>query len=134
MLKAPESNIEIPASAIETRSTRYPDAWDGIYLTVVLDSPIGVARRARGQSTLLGEWFILDQQSLSRPAFARQYAIPGKGNEAVPALDYEGTWILQPGTVLNIGRCGSLDGKPGGGYQAEYIDGPLPKVVSQKKV
>lgn len=134
MLTVPGSNIELPASAIETQPTRYPDAWDGIQLTVVLQSPISVTRRARGPSTLLGDWFILDHQALSRAAFARQYAIPGKGNEAVPSLQYEGTWILHPGTVLNVGRCGPLDGKPGGGYQAEFLEGPLPRPVSLKKM
>lgn len=126
MIFVPDSQIQLPASAIESRPTRYPDAWVGHVLTVELYSLLDVTRHAERPNGLLGDWFALDAAPGDPAEIAARYAIPARGNAVAPELAHRIVWRLLPGTLLNVGRCAPLFGLPGLGFQAEFLDGPLP--------
>ncbi len=142
MLRIPESQIVLPARAIESRPTRDAEAWLGHPLTVELYGAIAVTRLAdrRPRSFVpdrpgrprdpLGDWFALEPETLEPRQFARAHAIPQRGNEAVATLTHYAVWRLPAGTVLNVGRCGPKFGMRGLGIQAEFIDGAfLPTLI-----
>ena len=132
MLIIPGSTITLPADAIDTRPTRYVDAWLGLYLTVILYDSVDVIRIVPGHSSLLGDWFGLDWQGQSPTEYGGNHSLPIRGNEASPALGAEAVWRLQRGSELNVGRCGPLFGQRGGGYQAEFLEGRLPALRSKR--
>jgi hypothetical protein len=121
--------IRLPARAVESRKTRYAEAWFGEVMTVQLDSTLDVTRRAAHPGGLLGEWFALGDGPTDPASFARRHAIPPRRNAELPRLQYRLIWRLLPGTVLNVGRCSPLFQLPGLGYQAEFLDGPLPMAL-----
>jgi hypothetical protein len=100
-------------------------------LTVRLHDEYDAVRLARGHGGLLGEWFALDADFSSPSRFAALHSIPPRGNEAEASLKHAAVWLLQRGTIINVGRCAGLFGHPGGGYQAEFLDGTLPAIRSR---
>ncbi len=130
MLYVPGTRIVLQARAIESRATRAPEAWLGQVLTVELYAAMEVARLAEFPGRVLGDWFAVGEVPLDPAAFARRHAIPPRGNAALPRLRHGAVWRLQPGSVLNVGRCAPLFRLPGLGYQAEFLDGPLPRPLS----
>lgn len=129
MLVIPGTTIHLAARAIESRGTRYPEAWFGEVVTVQLDGILDVTRLAERPGGLLGEWFALGDGPADPASFARRHAIPPRGNADFPRLHHRRIWRLLPGTVLNVGRCAPLFRLPGLGYQAEFVDGPLPMAL-----
>ena len=134
MLTIPGSSITIPADAIESRPTAYPDAWWGHPLTIRLHHAYLVVRLARSHGGILGDWFALNADFSSPSQFAALHSIPPRGNEADVSLKHAASWELQRGTILNVGRCAPLFGHPGGGYQAEFLDGSLPAIRSHAEL
>ncbi len=126
MLVIPSTNIQLPGRAVESRGTRYQEAWVGEVITVQLDGTLDVTRRAERPGGALGDWFALGDGPNDPASFARRYAIPPRGNAPLPKLQHRLVWRLLPGTVLNVGRCAPLFRLPGLGYQAEFLEGPLP--------
>jgi len=126
MLLIPGTSFRLPARAVESRGTRYPQAWFGEVITAQLDGTLDVTRLAERPGGVLGEWFALGAGPTDPASFARRHAIPPRGNAELPRLQHRLVWRLLPGTVLNVGRCAPLFRLPGLGYQAEFVDGPLP--------
>ena len=129
MLLIPGTKIRLPARAVESRATRYPQAWFGEVITAKLDGTLDVIRLAERPGGVLGEWFALGDGPTDPASFARRHAIPPRGNAELPRLPHSLVWRLLPGTVLNLGRCAPLFRLPGLGYQAEFVDGPLPMAL-----
>jgi hypothetical protein len=129
MLFVPHTTVQLPARAIESHSTRYPEAWLGQMMTVELYSPCLATRLAERPGGILGDWFALGDVPNDPAYFAKRHAIPPRGNARLPSLKHSGVWQLQPGTILNVGRCAPLFGLPGSGCQAEFLDGPLPRAI-----
>jgi hypothetical protein len=129
MLFIPGTNIPLPARAVESRATRYLEAWFGEVITVQLDGTLDVTRLAERPGGVMGEWFALRDGATDPASFARRHAIPPRGNAELPRLQHRLAWRLLPGTVLNVGRCAPLFQLPGLGYQAEFVDGPLPMAL-----
>jgi len=92
-----------------------------MYLTIELYGPVTAVRVAFRQGGLGGDWFAIDDAIQTRQQFQASHALPGYFRQ-------QALCTLRPGTVLNVGRCSSLFGQPGGGFQAEFLDGPLPQV------
>jgi hypothetical protein len=128
-LVIPGTNIRMRARAIESRPTRDTGAWIGEVMTVQLDGFLDVIRRADRPGGVLGDWFALGDAPASSWSFAQRHAIPPRGNAKLPRLEHRMTWRLLPGTILNVGRCAPLFQMTGLGYQAEFLEGPLPAAV-----
>jgi len=71
MLVIPGTTIHLAARAIESRGTRYPEAWFGEVVTVQLDGILDVTRLAERPGGLLGEWFALGDGPTDPASFAR---------------------------------------------------------------
>jgi hypothetical protein len=117
--------VGVPGSQLmEPHTTRYPEAWTGVPITVQLYEPVAARRIAPTETKLLGEWFALDtDERTSNVEFAERSAIPGVGNVRFPKR-VQGVIRLPAGTVLNVGIAAPLFGLPGGGIQVEWLDGP----------
>lgn len=143
MLRIPDSSIDLPARAVESRQTRDATAWQGHPLTVEIYGAVEVVRMAdrrrradiRGNRpgeprSLLGDWFALATQTLEPRQFARTHSVPARGNEADATLTHYAVWKLPPGAILNVGRCAPKFYMPGLGLQVEVVDLPsLPVLV-----
>jgi hypothetical protein len=121
MLQLPGTTIRIPARALETRPTRSPEAWAEMFLTVELYQDLEAMRVSRHRLALTGDWLAIGDFTQTREEYTATHALPG-------AFVYQALCILRPGTVLNIGRCSALFNHPGGSHQAEFLEGPLPRV------
>lgn len=121
MIVLPHSTTRLPAQAIETRPTRSSEAWDGMYLTVEIYNPIQVLRTHISRSGLSGDWFAIGDCVQTYSEYKSSRALP-------KPFRYVATCTLWPGTIANVGRSGPLFGQPGGGEQAEFLDGPLPTI------
>lgn len=119
MITVPGSTVEIPARAQETRPTRDAAAWMGTFLTVELYRPIEAMRVARRRLGLVGDWFALGDWIQTRSRYRALHALPQD-------FLFQAVAVLQPGTIVNVGTCGPLFRLPGGGLQAEFLEGPLP--------
>lgn len=119
MITVPGSSVEIPGKPQETRPTRYPTAWMGMFLTVKLYRPVEAMRVARKRPGLVGDWFALGDWIQTRSRYRALHALPQD-------FQFQAVAVLQPGTIVNVGMCGPLFPHPGGGLQAEFLDGPLP--------
>jgi hypothetical protein len=138
------STIDVPGRALETRPSRYADAWlNDSYLTVELYQDVLALRVAYLRGGLLGDWFHLGAWHGSEAEFVEQHSLPRD-------FRYQAICTLRPGTLLNIGRCSPqwfVVGLPeaphavlnvgphnrgvrryGGADQAEFLEGPLPLV------
>lgn len=117
--------VQIPGSQLmEPHSTRYAEAWAEMPVTVQLYRAVAAHRIAKREMDLLGEWFSLDSDDgTSNVEIARRNSIPGSGNTVFPQR-VRAVMHLPAGTVLNVGVAAPLFGLPGGGIQAEWIDGP----------
>ncbi len=141
MLSIPGSEIRLPARAVETRPTRDPAAWIAPMITVELYAPIDVARMADLGSrpglrpgALLNDWFAIAAAVGTPAEFAQRHSIPPRGNARAAKLTHVAFWRLQPGTLLNVGRCAPYFGAAGGGFQAEFLGGPLPTLRSASRL
>jgi len=131
-LLIPGSLSAIPACVVHKRATTRLTAWLHSYLTVKLygemwairthvgavDAAYANARMARG-ARAIAAWFAIGDIVQTYEQFRNARALPANFTHISLAS-------LLPGTVLNVGRCGPLFGKRGGGEQAEYLEGPAP--------
>jgi hypothetical protein len=94
---------------------------------------------------LLGDWFALDGYTQTGAEFQRDHNVLNRENEARAALKFAAVWRLRRGTEINVGKCsGSSDEVldpyghkwpyRGGGYQAEFLDGPPPVIHAMREV
>jgi hypothetical protein len=121
VITIPGSNVQLPARAEVTQPTRSVQAWRGIYLTVELYRPVEAMRVAAKPLGLVGDWFALGDWIQPRSRYRELHALP-------TAFAFQALATLRPGTVLNVGLCAPLFRQPGGGLQAEFLDGPLPQI------
>lgn len=121
MLVLPNTGTYLRARALETRPTRATNAWEGLYLTVELYAPLQAIRVHHSRSALLGDWFAIGDCVLTSGEYTASRALPGP-------FRYIADCVLLPGTILNVGRCARLFTQPGGGEQAEFLEGPLPRM------
>jgi hypothetical protein len=121
VITIPGSNLQIPARAGVTQPTRYPPAWSGMYLTVELYRPLEAMRVSAKALGLVGDWFALGDWIQTSSRYRALHALRS-------GFAYQALAILRPGTVLNVGRCAPLFEQPGGGFQAEFLAGPLPQL------
>ena len=121
MLVIPDSNVRIPGRAMETRPSSHTDAWRGQWLTVELYQELEVMRVSSHRRGLVGDWFAVGDFVQTRSEYTATHALPN-------SFQYQALCILRPGTVINVGTCSALFSHPGGSHQAEFLEGPLPKV------
>ena len=125
MVFIPLSDFEIDAWAIETRPTRFADALLRHPLTIEIYRPLEGIRVAWEMAKVYGDWFAIGDVIQTREDYADIHALPGK-------FRFTGFFEFLPGTILNVGTCNPLFDRPGMGYQAEFLDGPLPSASLSK--
>ena len=125
MIRIPGSDVVVPGRAIESRATEHVDAWQAHPITVELYRTLEAVRVAREAAGLYGHWFAIGDVIEPRSRYTDRHALPG-------TFRHTGFFTFQPGTVLNVGQCSPLFGGAGMGYQAEYLEGPLPRVVASR--
>ena len=124
----------IPAVTVAQRPTSASNAWFGPHTTVRLTADLPAVRvhvgagegaAARREQVagagLHGRWFAIGDIVQTYDEY--------RASRALPAHFTEIAWAtLLNGTLLNVGRCGPLFRLPGGGEQAEFVEGPAPRL------
>ena len=136
MIAIPGCDVSIPAVKVAHRESRQHDAWTRQgYVTVRLVERLAALRvHARGGagaarhaaltgSGRRGRWYAIGDVILTREQYANAHALPGP-------FSHQDEWLLDAGSVLNVGIAGPLFGHDGGGAQPEFLDGPAPMVVT----
>jgi hypothetical protein len=121
MLVIPDSNVHLPGRAIDTRPSSHDDGWRNGWLTVELYQDVEAMRVSVHRRGLMGDWFAIGDFVQTRQEYAATHSLPK------PFL-HQALCVLRPGTVVNVGVCSALFSHPGGSLQAEFLDGPLPRV------
>jgi len=122
MFTLPGSGISLPAVAIRSQPTRFSYAWAKPPVTCELHQCFEVLRVTWRNTLILGDWFALGDTMQPRDRWMELTALPH-------GFRYSGRAILFPGTILDVGKCSSIFEEAGGDYQAEFIDGPQPKLL-----
>jgi hypothetical protein len=122
MIRIPGSNVTVYGRALETRPTEHADAWLHHPITLELYRSLEAVRVAWDAHKIYGHWFAIGDVIEPRAEYKNRHALPGK-------FRYTGFVDFAPGTILNVGQCSPLFGGAGKGYQAEYLEGPLPRVA-----
>jgi hypothetical protein len=140
MFTVPGTTLSIPALRHPPLDTSASNAWLGPHITVLLTGEVPAVRvhvgGGEGAATqhelavgagLRGRWFAIADVVQTYEEYRRSRALPARFTQIAWAT-------LLPGAVLNVGRCGPLFGLPGGGEQAEYLGGPLPRLQPSSAV
>jgi hypothetical protein len=115
----------IPAVTVAQRPTSASNAWLGPHTTVRLTADLPAVRvhvgGLKGGAALHGRWFAIGDIVQTYGEYRSSRALPGQFTQIAWAT-------LLNGTLLNVGRCGPLFRLPGGGEQAEFLEGPAPQL------
>ena len=124
--------IDLPAVRLSKTITREGSAWrGGDWITVRMVGPLDALRvhtdgkrvdlRDVRPTSSKGAWILIGDVIQTSSQITQARALPGlfTATSQVQVLST---------TVLNIGLCGQLFGFPGGGWQAEYVNGPEFKI------
>jgi hypothetical protein len=119
---------DILLTRIQKRGTIYQNAWkNGQYETYRLNFAIP-AVRLRGPAPQPLIWFAVDEYNLSVMNYHHRYSLPKKLDDVV-----QETWLLSPGSLVNVGVAADLFSHPGGGLQFELLPGSRqPALIEQK--
>jgi hypothetical protein len=134
MFIIPGTTAVLPAVLLERRSTSASNAWRASYTTVRLTADLPAVRvhvgAGEGAATrrelvagagLHGKWFAIGDIVQTYDEYRASRALPSHFTQIAWAT-------LLPGTVVNVGCCGPLFGLRGGGEQAEFLEGPPPRL------
>lgn len=119
--------ITLPAFSVSNASTRDSSAWlDGFYITIRLTESVSALRvhtngkefDNRPASSINGAWFAIGDIIQTSSEYASSRSLPGY-------FSHVAFVELPPETVLNLGICSPHFGGEGGGFQVEYVSGPL---------
>jgi hypothetical protein len=132
MFIVPGTRLVLPAVRHVPVDTSAANAWLGSYTTIRLTAEVqavrvhvgagegaAMRRELAAGAGLRGRWFAIGDFVMTYQEYRRTRALPGQFTQIAWAT-------LLPGAVLNVGRCGPLFNLPGGGEQAEFLEGPLP--------
>jgi hypothetical protein len=135
MFQIPGTLVILPAVQMPLAPTTATNAWNGPYTTVQLLAPLEAIRVHTGGGEgaasdpllvgagLRGRWFAIGDVVQTYGEYRASRALPAHFTRIAVAT-------LEPGTVLNVGTCAPLFGHPGGSEQAEFVDGPAPRLRS----
>jgi len=141
----PETGTQLPAVAIGMRPTRDGNAWLGPYHTVRLVAPLDALRvhvgAGEGAATadgvhlvsgagLRGRWYAIGDFVQPYAEYIASRALPRTPTRygKISFFTQAALATFQAGTILNVGRAAGLFGHPGGGEQAEFLEGPAPRL------
>jgi hypothetical protein len=132
MFTVPGTSTTLPATVVPHRPTQADNAWMDHYTTVVLTGEVVAVRVHAGAGEgaavvkarvigagLKGRWFAIGDFIQNYREYLDSHALPAD-------FTMQALATFLPGTVLNVGLCGPLFGRPGGAEQAEFVDGPDP--------
>ena len=151
MILIPGTAIALAASELAQRPSD-KSAWlHGVWLTVRLHDQIHALRvhvgageggataanihlvtgsGPHGKRGLQGTWYAIGDFIQPYKEYIRTRALPKTVTRfGRRSLFTEAAVVTyEPGVVLNVGRAAPLNGHPGGGEQAEFLEGPAPRV------
>lgn len=150
-MQIPGSNLTIPANEIGRRDSDARAWLNGIWRTVRLHGPTPAIRvhagagegaaSARnvhlvagsgpsGKGGLAGTWYAIGDFIQPYDEYIRSRALPQTKTRFGPRSLFTHAMLVtfHPGTVLNVGTAAPLFGHPGGGGQAQFLEGPTPIV------
>ena len=126
--------ITLPAVEISPRAKSDQTAWQsGKYVTVRFSAPVagirvhtdGKAFPGRPASAAMGAWVAIGDVIQTAPALANSRSLPSANPQAMTAFTHTSDAVIPPQCVVNIGVASAKFGGAGGGFQAEYVSGPL---------
>ena len=127
--------IDLSAVPVTPRALSGDDsAWQGgDYVTVRLLAPAEALRvhtngRAfpdREASASAGAWVAIGDVIQTSAQFANSRSLPTWHVNSTTAFTHVNTATIPAGCVVNIGIASAKFGGQGGGFQAEYVSGPL---------
>ena len=133
MFASPGTHTVLPATAVVSLPTRDTRAWLGDHHTIRLYEDLSAVRvhvnagegasihpHLAGGAGEKGRWFAIGDYIQTYDEYVATHALPAHFTHITMCR-------LLAGTVLNVGRCGPLFGRPGGAEQAEFISGPDPE-------
>ena len=141
MFTIPRTSTSLPAAVVDKEPTRAANAWDGGYYSVKLHGPyqalrvhvgggVGAVtaanRHLASGAGLLGRWYAIGDFIQTYDEYVATRALP-KTQTAQGELSFFSAAALATfgaGTILNVGIVGPLFDLPGGGEQAEFVEGP----------
>ena len=125
----------IPGTVVPNAPTSRPGAWLGPYRTLRLQRDVEAMRvhvgAGEGAATrpelvsgagALGRWFAIGDVVLSRSDYVDAQALPAGFSDVELC-------VLRAGSIVNVGLCGPLFGRGGGGEQIEFVSGPTPALT-----
>jgi len=121
--------VQVPAQA----QTRDKTAWQsGQYTTIRLIGPISALRvhtnnrsfPGRQASAEAGACLLVGDVIHTAPSIANSRSLPVQNPGSMAAFTNTSGAQLAASTILNIGLASAKFGGSGGGFQAEYVDGP----------
>ena len=126
-------SVELAAMPAPVAWTRDRTAWlHHRYLTVRLTAntealrvhTAGKSYPGREASNEAGAWLLIGDVIQSSSHLADSRALPTASPAGFTAFTHVSEAELRPGTILNIGLASAKFGCAGGGFQAEYVEGP----------
>lgn len=126
-------SVELSATPLPAARTRDETAWlNRRHLTVRLTRATqalrvhtaGKAYPGRPASSEGGAWLLIGDVIQTSGQLAGSRALPTSHPGGFTAFTHVSEALLAPGTVLNIGVASAKFGGAGGGFQAEYVEGP----------
>ena len=140
MFLIPHTQTLLPAVALPPQKTSAANAWLGPYSTVRLTAELPAVRVHVGAgggaatrrelaagAALHGRWFAIGDVIQTYDEYRTSRSLPSHFTQIAWAT-------LLPGAVLNVGRCSPLFGLQGGGEQAEFLEGPPPRLLPTSAV
>ena len=128
-------SIDLPAKLHDVSvHTRDLTAWQFLsFQTVELTSPMVGLRvhtadkpfGGREASAEAGAWCLIGDVVLTSSEIASSRSLPADDPTRMIAFTHTSEAYMSIGTVLNIGLASPKFGGSGGGFQAEYVDGPM---------
>jgi hypothetical protein len=128
-------SIDLPAVPVAPScATVDPTAWlAGDFRTVRLLDTVqalrvhtnGKAFPAREASMANGRWILIGDVIMTSGQIADSRSLPGKDVSSMIAFAHVSEATLERGVVINIGLASTKFAGRGGGFQAEYVRGPV---------
>ena len=126
-------SVELEAVPVTSRPTRDMTAWlNECYISVRMTRALRAIRvhtagrsfPGRSGSRQEGAWLLIGDVIRTASGIADSRSLPTADPTSMTAFTHTSEAVVAPGAVLNIGLASAKFGGLGGGFQAEFVDGP----------